>query len=68
MRCRIRCAWGKFNELAPLLTKRGLSLKMKGDLYDTYARKVLMHGSGTWPMKRDHVRTSTYIIKIPFHF
>ena len=23
VRCRIRCAWGKFIALAPLLTKRG---------------------------------------------
>ena len=36
VRCRIRCAWCKFNELAPMLTKPGLSLKMKGNLYDTY--------------------------------
>ena len=35
VRCRIRCAWGKLNELAPMLTKRGLSLRMKGNLYDT---------------------------------
>ena len=53
VRCRIRCAWGKFNELATLLTKRGLSLKAKGHLYDTYVRKMLMHGSETWPMKRE---------------
>ena len=52
VRCRIRCAWCKFNELAPMLTKRGLSLKMKGNLYNTYMRKVLMHGSETWAMKR----------------
>ena len=51
VRCRIRCAWGKFNELAPMLTKRGLSLRMKGNLYDLYVRKVLIHGSETWPMK-----------------
>ena len=43
VRCRIRWAWGKFNELALLLTKRELTLKMKGNLYDTYVRKVLMH-------------------------
>ena len=43
VRCRIRCAWGKFNELAPLFTKRGLSLKVKGNLYDTNVSKVLMH-------------------------
>ena len=36
-----------------MLTKRGLSLKMKGNLYDTYVRKVLMHGSKTWAMKRE---------------
>jgi hypothetical protein len=47
VRCRIRCAWGKFNELAPMLTKRGLSLKMKGDLFDIYVRKVLLYGSET---------------------
>ena len=44
VRCRIRCAWGKFNELAPMLTKRGLSLRTKGNLYDLYVRKVLIHG------------------------
>ena len=53
VRCIIRCAWCKFNELAPMLTKRGLSLKMKGNLYDAYVRKVLMHGSETWAMKRE---------------
>jgi hypothetical protein len=51
VRCRTRCAWGKFNELAPMLTKRGLSLKMKGNLYDLVVRKSLLHGSETWPMK-----------------
>ena len=29
-RTRVRSAWGKFNELAPVLTKRGVSLKLKG--------------------------------------
>ena len=28
--CRVRCAWGKFNELMPILTMRGTSLKVKG--------------------------------------
>ena len=30
VRCRVRCAWGKFNELMPILTMRGTSLKVKG--------------------------------------
>ena len=31
-----------------MLTKRGLSLRMKGNFYDLY---VLIHESETWPMK-----------------
>jgi hypothetical protein len=27
-RTRVRCEWGKFTELAPMLTQRGASLKM----------------------------------------
>ena len=30
---RVRSAWGKFNELAPILTKRGASMKLKGRIY-----------------------------------
>ena len=29
-RARVKCAWGKFRELAPILTSRGASLKVKG--------------------------------------
>src|SRR2546426_8684962 len=28
-RTRVRCAWGKFNELQPVLAERGTSLKLK---------------------------------------
>ena len=31
-RTRVRSAWGNFNELAPVLTKRGVSLKLKGKI------------------------------------
>lgn len=34
-----------------MLTKRGLSLKRKGCLYDMYVRAVLVHGSETWSMR-----------------
>jgi hypothetical protein len=27
---RARCAWGKFRELAPILTSKGASVKVKG--------------------------------------
>ena len=32
VRCRVRRAWGKLNELMPILTMRGTSLKVKGKL------------------------------------
>ena len=42
-----------------MLTKRGLSLRMKGNLYDLYVRKVLIHGSETRPMKVGDVQRMT---------
>ena len=35
---RIRAAWGKFRQLLPLLTSRGLSLHTRGKIYSTYIR------------------------------
>ena len=29
VRNRVRCAWNKFHKLAPILTRRGVSLKLK---------------------------------------
>ena len=45
---RVRSAWGKFNELAPILTKRGASMKLKGRIYDACVQRVLVYGSETW--------------------
>jgi hypothetical protein len=56
VRCRIRCGWGKFNEMSPMLTKRGLSLKTKGYLYNMCVREALVHGSETWPMRAGDVQ------------
>ena len=42
--CRVRCAWGKFNELMPILTMRGTSLKVKGKIYKTCVQSVMMYG------------------------
>ena len=39
-RTRVRSAWGKFNELAPVLTKRGVSLKLKGKIYEACVQSV----------------------------
>ena len=45
---RVRCAWGKFRELLPLLTSRGLSLTTRGHIYTTYIRTVLLYASECW--------------------
>uniref|UniRef100_A0A0L8HFH9 Reverse transcriptase domain-containing protein n=1 Tax=Octopus bimaculoides TaxID=37653 RepID=A0A0L8HFH9_OCTBM len=45
---RIRIAWEKFRELLPLLVTKGLSLRVKGRLYDACVRTAMLHGSETW--------------------
>src|SRR5271165_288601 len=55
-RTRVRCAWGKFNDLKPLLTKRVVSLKVKGKIYKACVRSVLVYGSETWPIKEDDLK------------
>ena len=49
--CRVRCAWGKSNELMPILTMRGTSLNVKGKIYKACVQSVMMYGSETWAMK-----------------
>jgi len=51
---RDRSAWKMFCECPPILTRKGLSLKLKGKVYATCVRSCLMHGSETWPMKVEH--------------
>ena len=48
VRNRARCAWGKFHELVPILTRRGVSLKLKGKFYRACVQSVLLYGSETW--------------------
>ena len=35
------CAWGKFNELMPMLTMRGTSLKVKGKIYKACVQNAI---------------------------
>ena len=55
-RTRVRCAWGKFNELKPVLAERGTSLKLKGKIYKACVQSVLVYGSETWPLKEEDAR------------
>ena len=52
----VRCAWGKFRELAPILTSRGASLKVKGKVYSACVQCVMTYGSETWPMRVEDMR------------
>ena len=49
-RARVRSGWAKFKELAPILTSRGASLKVKGRVYRACVQSVLVYGSETWPV------------------
>ena len=50
----VRCAWGKFRELLPLLTTSSISWHRKGQLYSACVRRVMLHASECWaPTKKD---------------
>jgi hypothetical protein len=55
-RARVRCAWSKFRELAPILTSRGASLRIKGKIYRACVQRVIVYGSETWPVKNDDMQ------------
>jgi len=52
---RSRIGWNKFRQLAPLLTNKDVSLIMRGRLYSTCVRSSMLHGSETWPVRKENV-------------
>jgi len=54
-RARVCNAWAKFNELAPVLTSRGASIKVKGKVYRACIHSVLGYASETWTMKVEYM-------------
>ena len=46
----------KFRELAPILTSRGASLKVKRKVYSVCVQCVMTYGSETWPMGIEDLR------------
>src|ERR1700761_306376 len=51
VRNRVKCVWGKFRELAQILTLRGVSLKLKGKIYVACVQSVMVYESATWAVK-----------------
>jgi len=52
---RIRIAWNNFRQLVPLLTNKDVSLIMRERLYSSCLRSSMLHGSETWPVKKENV-------------
>ena len=55
-RTRVKCAWGKFRELIPVLTTRGVSAKLKGKIYRACVQSVMVYGSETWATRVEDMR------------
>jgi len=51
---RIRIVWNKFRQLVPLLTNRDISLIRRGRLYSSCVRISMLHGSETWPVRKEN--------------
>jgi len=50
---RIQIGWNKFMKLVPLLTNRDISLITRGRLYNSCVRSRMLHGSETWPVRKE---------------
>jgi len=51
---RIRIGCNKFRQLLPLLTSRDISLIRRGRLYSSCVRSSMLHGSETWPVRKEN--------------
>jgi len=54
---RVRKGWNKFRQLVSLLTNKDVSLLMRGKLYTSCVRSCMLHGSETWPVKKENKLT-----------
>ena len=52
---RIRIGWNNFRQLVPLLTNKDVSLIMRGRLYSSCVQSSMLHGSETWPVRKENV-------------
>ena len=48
---RTRCGWVKFRECGELMYGRRLHLRLKGSVYGSYIRPVILHVSEPWCLK-----------------
>ena len=50
---RVRSGWKKFSELGGILCAKDWSMKLKGHVYRTCVRTVMIYGSETWALKKE---------------
>ena len=55
-RNRVKNSWMSFNKLGPILTTRGVSMRLKGKFYRMCVQRVMVYGSETWPMRVEEIR------------
>jgi len=46
---------GIVRQLVPLLTNKDVSFIMRGRLYSSCVRSSMLHGSETWPVRKENV-------------
>ena len=51
---RISIRSNKFRQLVPLLSNRDISLIRRGRLYSSCVRSSVLHGSETWPVRKEN--------------
>ena len=51
---RIRVGWNKFRQLLPLVTNKDISLIRRGKLYSSCVLSSMLHGSETWPVRKEN--------------
>ena len=47
-----RATWGKYKYLLPILSSKRIALKIKGGVYDSCARSVMLYGSDIWDPRK----------------
>jgi len=51
---RILIGWNKFRQMVRLLTNKDISLIVRGRLYSSCVRSSMLHGSETWPIRKEN--------------
>jgi len=54
VKARIQIGWNKFRQLVPLLTNSDISLIRRGRFYSSCVRSSMLHGSKTWPVRKEN--------------